>query len=336
MPIPALTSVDPFHPLGRPAPLHILIRLLVLCLTILSSHFSRPRLRDKSHRPPSIPRRYPIKDSVKPVNAPQRSRKHYRKHRQKSLQYTILACILAVIIPQASATATNNNGISIWTLNMAGSGTALKIGTVHGHIMDGNPDIFVLTDTRSDGSTIKSQWDWKDYQIREQKGYGRSRNGGIVIGIKSHLPIVQEHTDIPGIDGRLLHVTIKTVVRGKGVRIKVIGIYAPPYLTDSTQAEDFLGKVRSWMDTIPTKDREWIMAGDLNLTLSRTEASDNTYLNHRPARTQYWKILSLPKSPGFDWWTKRERNRLNDFTRRKWGEPDDTASGKTIIDRIAS
>jgi len=90
------------------------------------------------------------------------------------------------------------------------------------------------------------------------------------------------------------------------------------------------------MDTIPTKDCEWIMAGDLNLTLSRMEASDNTYLNHRPARTQYWKILSLPKSPGFDWWTKRERNRLNDFTRRKWGEPDDTASGKTIIDRIAS
>jgi hypothetical protein len=50
-----------------------------------------------------------------------------------------------------------------------------------------------------------------------------------------------------------------------------------PCLTDSTAAEDFLGKVRTWMDTIPTKDREWIMAGDLNLTLSRTEASDRTY-----------------------------------------------------------
>jgi exonuclease III len=187
---------------------------------------------------------------------------------------------------------------------MAGSGTALKMNTAHGHIMNGNPDIFILTDTRSDGSTLKSQWDWNNYQVREQKGYGRSRNGGIVIGIKQHLPIVQEHTDVPGTDGRLLHITIKTLIRGKGIWIKVIGIYAPPRLTNYTAAEDFLGKVRTWMDSIPVKDREWIVAGDLNLTLSRTEAADQTYLNYRPARTQYWKILSLPKSLGFDWWTK--------------------------------
>jgi hypothetical protein len=64
-----------------------------------------------------------------------------------------------LVIPQASATAINEDGISIWTLNMAGSGTALKMNMAHGHIMNGNPDIFILTDTRSDGSTLKSQWD---------------------------------------------------------------------------------------------------------------------------------------------------------------------------------
>jgi hypothetical protein len=316
-PTPILANLDPPSDLqSRGASQHIFFHLVVLFLTILSFRFSRPWLRDKK---PGIILQYSQKDC--------RTQPAYQR---KSLQYAIITCILALLIPQASATAINSNGISIWTLNMAGTGTTLKMNSVHDHVMNGNPDIFVLTDTRSDGSTLKSQWDWKDYQVREQKGYSRLRNGRIVIGVKRHLPIIQEHTDVPGIDGQLLHITIKTVIRGKWTRIKVMGIYAPPCASESAAATDFFQAIRSWMDTFPTKDGEWIMAGDLNLSLSWTEASDQTYYNHRLARTEYWKVLSLPKSPGFDWWTKRERNRSDDFTRRRWGQADNSLSGKSI------
>jgi exonuclease III len=360
-----------FHLQSHLKPLHIVIQLLIQCFSIFlfSFLFFRPRLKHKKHSslfstlaprsqvksPTRVPQTTSLigswtnaarvrflgtiaRDNVKPVIVLRRNRKTHQTrsiHRRTNLQYVILACILALFIPQIFA-VTTTNGITIWMLNMAGTGTTLKMNSVHNHVMNGNPDIFVLTDTRSDGSTLKSQWDWKDYQVREQKGYGRLRNGGIVIGVKRHLPIIQEHVEVPGMDGRLLHITIKTVIRGKGTRIKVIGIYAPPCASESAAAGDFFQAIRSWMDTLPTKDSEWIIAGNLNLSLSRTEASDRTYHNHRSARTEYWKILSLPKSPGFDWWTKRERNRAVDFTRRRWGQVDDTLSGKSIIDRVAS
>jgi exonuclease III/cell division protein FtsB len=363
----ASSKLDPLPRLqSRSTPLPLIIQLFVLCFSVLSFQFFRPRLRRKTHSSvlsPLFPRSPThalhtsmqpgswanearvrffgsiARDNVKTVIVLRRSCKDHRtrsSYPRKCLQYAYLASILALLIPQVSAAATTSNGISIWTLNLAGTGTALKMNSVHNHIMNGNPDIFVLTDTRSDGSTLKSHWDWKDYQVREQKGYGRLRNGGIVMGIKKHLPITQEHTDIPGMDGRLLHLTIKTIIRGKGTRIKVIGVYAPPCASESAAAADFFQTMRTWMDSLPAKDSDWIIAGDLNLSLSRTEASDQTFSNHRPARTEYWKILSLPKSPGFDWWTKRERNRAEDFTRRKWGEVNDTLSGKSIIDRVAS
>jgi hypothetical protein len=58
IPIPALPSSDPSsHPQMCPPPLHILIQLLILFLTILSGfHFSRlrPRSWDRTHWPPSF------------------------------------------------------------------------------------------------------------------------------------------------------------------------------------------------------------------------------------------------------------------------------------------
>jgi hypothetical protein len=76
----------------------------------------------------------------------------------------------------------------------------MKMNTIYKQIIMEQSDIFILTDTKSDGITIKSQWDWQDYQIREASGlligHHRCRNFGVLIGVRKHLPIVQEHCDV--------------------------------------------------------------------------------------------------------------------------------------------
>jgi exonuclease III len=216
------------------------------------------------------------------------------------------------------------------------------MNTIHSQIMQQTPDIFVLTDTRSDGATIKSQWDWKDYQIRECKGVEINRQGrragGVFVGVRKNLPIIQEHSEVEGLDGRLLHVTIKMVLRGKGKRLKIIGIYAPPansqaaYDRTDKDSRSFYEKLMAWMVT--NEDKEWIMAGDFNCTLSRDECLE--YFRHQSHRPHYRTLLA--STMGHDWWERRDRSLEKNYTRKAWipDQPAEDLSGKTIIDRIAS
>jgi len=253
--------------------------------------------------------------------------------------------LLLFLLHIAPANATPlTHGLSIWTLNVAGGQTPLKINTIHDQIMRERPDIFILTDTRSDGSFLRSQWDWDDYQIREIGGIkatrGLSRNAGLLLGIKKDIPIIQEHQDIEGLNGRLLHVSVKVQIKNKGARFKIIGAYSPCHGSYASQVE-FLAKLKDWLQNVK---EDWILAGDMNLTVSPNEANYGAYMRHQSAAKVYRELLTHDGvNQRTDWWATRERHLEVDYTRKDWDRyettntnPEDSTFGKSIIDRIAS
>jgi exonuclease III len=290
--------------------------------------------------------RHLVSDNVNHVTVTRRSRKPIspisntqRRLRYLRHAYTILVGSLIPLTPNCSAHLMHGNSISLWTLNISSGDAVYKMNTIHHQIMQHDPDIFILTDTRSDGSSIKSQWNWKDYQIRETKGVEISRNTWarrIFMGVKKHLPIIQEHSEIDGLNGRPLHVTVKTLLRGKGRNIKIIGIYAPPRssqaLYDRTHGDNrhFYEKLTTWMTS--NKEKDWIMAGDFNCATSKDECHD---LNrHQRSRTHYRNLLT--STWRFDWWEQRNRCLETDYTRKGWTHDEAESLRGKSIDRIAS
>jgi len=242
-------------------------------------------------------------------------------------------------------------GLVIWTLNVAGGHTASKMNEAHRHIMEHKPDIFILTDTKSDGSTIRTGWDWREYRIQESlgkpSGWHRCRNAGVLIGIKNTLTMVAGHTEVEGAENRLAHVTLKLSRGGKPVILRVVGIYAPAvegFSTDAYQREKlemiqkFFGVLERFLTESSNKKEHWILGGDYNVTLRPDERSESSWpaRRHVEKATGYMKILSNDALGCFDWWgTRDDIDIKKDRTRRDWGQGREEV-GNSIIDRFTS
>jgi exonuclease III len=231
---------------------------------------------------------------------------------------TILFLFLPIVRAQ-----TPSNTLSIWTLNIAGGHTAIKLNTIYDQIMREQPDIFVLTDTRSDGNTIRAK-DWKGYQIRESKGRTRKAgpflDSGVLIGVNRHLPIVEDHKEVEGFEGRMVQMTIKIGIRGKGTKFKLIGVYIPRITGSYADKENqlFTHRLGNWLSSTHSN---WLMAGDFNFCLDQCERPDprtfRTTLKQSGVE-EYRRLLSAQGAPGYDWWETRDRSVGEDYTRKAW------------------
>lgn len=164
--------------------------------------------------------------------------KHWKSHRWKYRNLSkkhpsmIITILLLLLFNSCNAQPISMaNSLSIWMLNVCGGHNPLKMDTIHTRIMQGQLDIFILTETQSNGDLITRNWDWRDYQIWETKGMKVlnrvSLQAGVLIGIKRHIPIVIDHKEIPSMEGRVVAMTVKMVIKNKGIKFKVIGMYAP-------------------------------------------------------------------------------------------------------------
>jgi hypothetical protein len=146
-------------------------------------------------------------------------------------------------------------GLVIWTINVAGGHTAAKMDAVHKHIINNKPNIFILTDTKSDGKTIHTGWNWREYRIQEAvgrpSGWYNVRHGGVMIGIRNSLSMIEGHKDIPELENRLAHVTLKVSTTGKPTNLRVIGMYTPVTTRQGREAVnekyEFYKKVKEWL-----------------------------------------------------------------------------------------
>jgi exonuclease III len=237
----------------------------------------------------------------------------------------------------------------IWTLNVAGGHTASKMNETHKHIMEYKPDIFILTDTKSDGHTIRTGWDWREYRIQESigvlTGWHQCRHGGVLIGIRNTLTMIEGHTEVAGMEQRLAHVTIKISRGGKPTTVKVVGIYAPAAAMYGRQneklqvIESFFKNLSKFLMETKEKGEEWIVGGDYNVSLrpcERTGTSRDALKMHSERAAPYRELLANTTIGGYDWWTTRDDVVISrDRTRKDWGEGRDHI-GNSIIDRFSS
>jgi hypothetical protein len=222
-----------------------------------------------------------------------------------------------------------------------------QINEIHWHVMENTPDIFVLMDTRSDGHTIRSGWDWRRYRIQEThgklSGHHACRPNWVLIGIHNTLTMAEDYTDVPGIlKHRMAQIIIRYSKRGKPVAIKVVGSCAPPLYIQygrgeaiSRENKDFFEQLKPWMKETNHKIDHWIMAGDYNTTLRPIESSQCSYAAMREVATgAYRSILAHSEVGLYDWWEMRDDIvPAQDRTRKGWGEKKGT-TGMSIIDRF--
>jgi exonuclease III len=269
----------------------------------------------------------------------------YRTHKTRSSRLMITTLVFAILTLTVNAQPNPvTNSLTIWTLNISGGHNAETMEAVHNQVKTGQPDIFVLSETKSEGGRISRAWPWEGYQIRESKGLQagkrKSKHAGVLVGIRSHLPITLDHEEIEGLEGRVVAVTVKVAIRNKGVKFKIIGIYAPARswgFLDRAETEgqtEFYGKLGRWIAN--QEERHWIMAGDMNVITSvddLPEAADNNHIYVEGTRAYESMLQSTQPEPAFDWWGTRERDARIDYTRKGWHPRNRRGS---IIDRIAS
>src|SRR5438876_6865960 len=87
---------------------------------------------------------------------------------------------------------------------------------------------------------------------------GPFRDAGVLIGIKTHLPIIEDHVEVIGLEGWLVQLSVKLAIRGKGVKFKIFGVYAPPAGSHIACREQLF----NWIAT--QKGDQWMIISDLN------------------------------------------------------------------------
>lgn len=134
--------------------------------------------------------------------------------------------------------------------------------------------------------------------------------------MKRHLPIVEDHKEVEGFEGRMVQMTIKIGIRGKGTKFKLIGIYIPPFTGNSVDNENmlFAHRLGNWLSS--TQANNWLMAGDFNICLDQCERQSSRSFNANFLKEEYRRLLTASNAPGFDWWETRSRSAKEDYTRK--------------------
>ena len=245
--------------------------------------------------------------------------------------HLLIAIIVVILslIKTAAAAPSASGSLSFYALNTNGFVHPMKIEATNSAISFRNPDVFVITETKTN-SPRSSKMAYTDYQIFEEQGIPVSGHHlykwGVVLGIKKGIAVSQRvNASHSSLTGRLVAVDI--VIRlnnGSGFTHRVIAAYAPWDVTDSSDTASF------WSEAAKlclASTHSWTLLGDLNATVTQAERK----AGGTDARCHFNNFLRHSK--GTDLWSNYpDRSRLNDWTCKSRHSTD----GGSIIDRIVT
>jgi Reverse transcriptase (RNA-dependent DNA polymerase) len=236
----------------------------------------------------------------------------------------ILCCFNIV-----SASATPAASLSFFALNTNGFVHPTKIDATNRAISHRSPDIFVVTETKTN-SACSSKMDVSEYQLFEERGTAVTGHHlykwGAILGIKKSITVSQRvNISHPALKGRMIAADIIIPLEsGIGFTHRIIAAYAPWNVSDSSDTAAFWSEAAKFCNNTP---HHWTLLGDLNATVTQAERRSGG----SDARAHYLNFLLHAK--GFDLWSNYpERSRLSDWTCK----PRLSSDGGSIIDRIAT
>ena len=244
------------------------------------------------------------------------------------LLWALLALMLFCSICPVAAAPSAAGSLSLYALNTNGFVHPMKIDATNNAISHRNPDILVITETKT--NSARSQKLSNDYQYFEEHGIPVSGHHlykwGVILGIKKGITVSQR---VPishrSLVGRLIAVDIVIPLdSGSGFIHRVIAAYAPWDVTDSSDTANFWADATKVCNTAP---HSWTLLGDLNATVTQAERKSGG----TDARSHFNSFLR--HSNGVDLWSNYpERSRLTDWTCK----PRLAIDGGSIIDRIVT
>ena len=231
--------------------------------------------------------------------------------------------VIVNAIPAASGS------LSFYALNTNGFVHPTKIDSTNRAISHRNPDIVVITETKTNSSP-SSKMSYNDYQLFEERGTPASGHHlykwGVILGVKKGITVAQRvPVTHPALVGRLVAVDIVIPLdNGLGFTHRVIAAYAPWNIADNSETAAF------WTEAAKiclNSTNSWTLLGDLNATITQNERKSGG----SDARIHFNNFLRLTK--GYDLWSNYpDRSRLTDWTCK----PRLCNDGGSIIDRIVT
>ena len=241
----------------------------------------------------------------------------------------IVTILLFCLVNSAAAAATAVGSLSLFALNTNGFVHPMKIDATNRAISHRNPDIVVITETKTNSSG-SSKMSYSDYQFFEERGTPSIGHHlfkwGVILGVKKGIMVSQRvPINHPALAGRLIAVDIVIPLdTGQGFIHRVFAIYAPWDVGDNADTAAFWHEASKLCLSTPSS---WTLLGDLNATVTHTERKSGG----SDARTHFNNFLRLSK--GLDLWSNYpERSRFNDWTCK----PRTSTDGGSIIDRIVT
>jgi hypothetical protein len=219
-----------------------------------------------------------IDQSGRACSAESLSRKSmYTFHTSKSLPtfvlWTIVTIILFSLVHCAAATATPAGSLSLFALNTNGFVHPMKIDATNRAISHRNPDIVVITETKTNSSG-SSKMSYTDYQFFEERGTPTIGHHlfkwGVILGVKKGITVSQRvPIDHPALAGRLVAVDIVIPLdTGQGFTHRIFAVYAPWDVGDNADTAAFWHEASKLCLNMPSL---WTLLGDLNATVSHAE-----------------------------------------------------------------
>lgn len=245
------------------------------------------------------------------------------------LYWIIVVILLLICANSANAAPAAAGSLSFYALNTNGFVHPTKIDATNRGISHRNPDIFVITETKTN-APCSSKLAYTEYQIFEERGTAVTGHHlykwGAALGIKKSITVSQRvPITHPALKGRLIAVDIVIPLEsGSGFTHRILAAYAPWNVTDSSETALFWTEASKLCNNTP---HSWTILGDLNATVTQAERK----AGGSDARAHYLNFLR--QSKGFDLWSNYpERSRLTDWTCK----PRSSTEGGSIIDRIAT
>jgi hypothetical protein len=252
-----------------------------------------------------------------------------RKMIPKFLTWIIITLIVLCTANSAAAMRTPAGSLSLFALNTNSFVHPTKIDATNRTISHRNPDIIVITETKTN-SACATKMATNRYQFFEERGSPvtgfHTYKWGVILGIKNGITVAQRlPITHPALSGRLIAVDVVIPLdSGLGFTHRIIAAYAPWNVTDTSETAAFWSEAAKLCNSTP---HSWTLLGDLNATVAQAERKSGG----SDARTHYLEFLRVSK--GFDLWSNYpERTRLSDWTCK----PRLSTDGGNIIDRIVT
>lgn len=252
-----------------------------------------------------------------------------RKMIPNFLFWIILTFLVLCMASTAAAAPAPAGTLSLFALNTNGFVHPTKIDATNRVISYRNPDIVVITETKTN-SACSPKMAMNQYQFFEERGTPVTGHHlfkwGLILGIKNGITVAQRLSIVhPALSGRLIAVDVVIPLdSGLGFTHRIIAAYAPWNVTNTSETAAFWTEATKLCNSTP---HSWTLLGDLNATVVQAERKSGG----SDARTHYLNFLRLSK--GFDLWMNYpERSRISDWTCKTRLSTD----GGNIIDRIVT